>query len=34
MFEWNLLNLLWLLVAGFFLGFGWALGVRLCSKLL
>lgn len=34
MFAWDLLNLLWLLVAAFFAGFGWALGAWLCARLL
>jgi hypothetical protein len=33
MFDWNLLNFVWLLVAAFFLGFGWAAGVWLWGRL-
>ena len=33
MFDWNILNFLWLLVAGFCLGFGWAVGVWLWTRL-
>jgi len=34
MFTWNLLDLLWILVAGFMAGFGWAAGHWLCGRIL
>lgn len=33
MFDWNLLTFLWLLVAGLFTGFGWAVGVWLANRI-
>jgi hypothetical protein len=34
MFTWDLLNLLWILVAAFCAGFGWSVGSWLASKIL
>ena len=33
MFAWNLLTLLWLLVAALFAGFGWTVGSWLAHRL-
>lgn len=33
MFTWDLLVFLWLVAAGFCVGFGWALGVLVVEKL-
>jgi len=34
MFEWTLLNFLWLLAAALFAGFGWSVGCWLASRIL
>jgi len=34
MYEWNLLALVWILVAALFAGFGWALGVWILGRIL
>lgn len=34
MFNWDLLVFLWLLVAGLFTGFGWAVGNWIASRIL
>ncbi len=33
MFDWNILNFLWILVAALVAGFGWAVGVKVAARL-
>lgn len=33
MFDWTLVNFLWLFVAGFCVGFGWTLAVAIIEEL-
>lgn len=33
MFDWSLLNFLWLILAGFCFGFGWKVGHWLADKI-